>query len=77
MKIKEFIEQIKETIDTEKNLTLETKLEDIEEYDSIAFLSLMNLFDELEINLGPEDFDNLIYIKDLVDLAKNKIDDDF
>jgi len=75
MKLQEFLEQIKETIDTETNLTLDTKLEEIEEYDSVAFLSLMNLFDELEIELNPDDFDNIIYVKDLVNLAKDKIDD--
>jgi len=74
MKLEEFLELLAETIDTEEELAIETLLEDIEEYDSIAVLSLMSMFDEMGVKVTPNDFKNIEKVADLVRLAGDKIE---
>ena len=59
MKENEFIELLIETIDTEDEIGIDTLLEEIEEYDSIAVLSLMSMYDELSVKVSPDDFKDL------------------
>ncbi len=66
----EMIEAIAEVIDTEATLTPETPLESLEEYDSVAVLSLMSWFDELGISVAPKDFEGLKTVADLLALAE-------
>jgi acyl carrier protein len=73
MKENEFIELLTETIDTEDEIGVDTLLEEIEEYDSIAVLSLMSMYDELSIKVSPDDFKDLKTVADLVKLAGDKI----
>ena len=70
----DFLEMLKEAIDTEKNLDEHLNLEEIDEYDSIAVLSLISLYDEIGVKVSPNDFENLKTIKDLIKLAGNKIE---
>ena len=51
-------------------------LEAIEEYDSLAALSLMAMYDELGVNVLPKDFENLKTVKDLVTLAGGDVIDE-
>ncbi len=69
-----FLELLAETIDTEMELEETTLLDDIEEYDSIAVLSLMSLYDELSVKVSPRDFENLKVVADLIELVGEKIE---
>lgn len=66
----EFIDLLSETLDTEKILTIDTALEQVEEYDSIGILSLMSMYDDLGIKVSPNYFEQINTIADLVKLAK-------
>ncbi len=70
----EFLELLIDTIDTEDEITSDTELSSIEEYDSIAILSLMNMHDELDVNVTPESFKDLKSIDDLIRLAGSSVE---
>ena len=70
----EFLELLAETIDTEVELHEDLLLDEIEEYDSIAILSLMSMYDELSVKVSPLDFQNLKTVADLINLAGDKIE---
>ena len=70
----EFLELLAETIDTEVELHEDLLLDEIEEYDSIAILSLMSMYDELGVKVGPSDFQDLKTVKELINLAGDKIE---
>jgi len=70
----EFLELLAETIDTECELNEELLLDEIEEYDSIAILSLMSMYDDLDLKVGPTDFKDLKTVADLMHLAGSKIE---
>jgi len=70
MKIKEFLEVISEALDCEEELTIDQKVEDIEEWDSLGILSLVSMFDEMGIPVELDKFENIETIKQLADLAE-------
>ncbi len=70
----EFLELLADTIDTEMELNEELALDEIDEYDSIAVLSLMSLYDELGVKVSPSDFEKLEKVADLITLAGEKIE---
>ena len=70
----EFLEILAETIDTECKLSEELQLDEIDEYDSIAILSLMSMYDDLGIQVAPQDFKDLKTVANLVKLAGDKIE---
>jgi acyl carrier protein len=70
----EMIEAIAEVIDTEMELTPETKLDAIDYYDSVAVLSLMSWFDEIGVSVAPKDFEGLETVADLLALAGGNAD---
>lgn len=70
----EFLEGIAEALDCEVELSGDTILDDIDEYDSIGVLSLMSYFDELGIKVSPNDFEKFERVQDLINLAGDKID---
>ena len=70
----EFLEGIAEALDCEMELSGDTILDDIDEYDSIGVLSLMSYFDELGIKVSPNDFEKFETVQDLINLAGDKID---
>lgn len=76
MKKRDFLELLKETIGMEEDLEEEMLLEDIEEYDSLAVLSLMAMYDELGVNVIPKDFRKLKRAKELVALAGENLSDE-
>ena len=76
MKKRDFLELLKETIGMEEDLEEEMLLEDIEEYDSLAVLSLMAMYDELGVNVIPKDFRKLKRVKELVALAGEDLSDE-
>ena len=74
MKKEEFLELLAETIDTEEELNEEMSLDEIDEYDSIAVLSLMSMYDELGVKVVPNDFKELKSVADLIKLAGDKVE---
>lgn len=75
MKKKEFLELIKDTIGRDGDIEEGMLLEGIEEYDSLAALSLMAMYDELGVSVVPDDFIHLVSVRDLVALAAEKVTD--
>lgn len=73
---RDFLELLKETMGMEEDLEEEMLLEGIEEYDSLAALSLMAMYDELGINVAPKEFRNLKRVKELVALAGENVNDE-
>lgn len=76
MKKRDFLELLKETMGMEEDLEEEMLLENIEEYDSLAVLSLMAMYDELGVNVIPKDFRKLKRVKELVALAGENLSDE-
>lgn len=74
MKKEEFIELLIDTIDTEDEISEDSLLDEIEEYDSIAVLSLMSMYDDIGVKVSPNDFTKLKTIQDLITLAGDNIE---
>jgi acyl carrier protein len=74
MKKEEFLDLLAETIDTEEELSGQMSLGDIDEYDSIAILSLMSMYDELGVKVTPNDFKDLKTVADLIKLAGDRVE---
>lgn len=71
----ELLEEIKETLQRDEDVSLEMKLEDIEEWDSLATISIISLYDELfETIVKTNDIDNCKTVTDLVNLVSDKLD---
>ena len=73
MKKEEFIVLLEEAIDIEE-LNENMLLNEIDGYDSIAILSLMSIYDEINVKVSPNDFKDLKTINDLIQLAGNEIE---
>ena len=76
MKTKDFINELKEALeieDEDQEITLETNLKDLEEYDSLSVLSIIAMIDK---NFGKQipssDFIKITTIKSLIDLIGKK-----
>jgi acyl carrier protein len=72
MKTKDFINELKNALeieDEDKEITLETDLRDLEEYDSLSVLAIIAMIDE---NFGKQipssDFAKVTTVKSLMDL---------
>ena len=65
----EFIENLKENIQTSMELNENTLLDDIPEWDSLAMLGLLSLFDELNVEVGIDELEECKSIKDLLKKA--------
>ena len=68
MEIKEFIEKFAETIEVEnvESLTPDTPFRDLEEWSSLAYLSVIVMMDEqFDIQIEQTEFKNLETIQDL------------
>jgi acyl carrier protein len=71
----ELLNKIKNAIQREKELKEEMSLMDIEEWDSLAVLAVIALYDELfSVNLKYSSLNKIITVKDLLDLAKDKME---
>ena len=72
IKTEDFIKELKEALeikDEDQEITLETNLKDLEEYDSLSVLSIIAMIDK---NFGKQipssDFAKVTTIKSLIDL---------
>jgi len=71
---KEFLEQVKEALQREEDLSESMALSDIEEWDSLAVLSMMSLFDQLfSVNVPIEQINKCSRVSDLMSLAGGMI----
>ena len=71
MKVDEFLTTLKDMMDTETDLTLETKLSDVEEWDSLSlvtFLSYCNA--KLNRPVEPEELKSAQTVNDLYKLLE-------
>jgi len=68
MKINEFLGLLEETLEmSDGSLYLETNLKDLEEYDSLAVLSIIAMIDEkFGKSLSAQDFNEISDVKSLV-----------
>ena len=66
MSAETFIEKLTEMMDTEKNLTLETKLADVEEWDSLSFVTFLTYCNaKLKKSVTPEELKAAVTVGDL------------
>lgn len=64
----DFIDIFKELIQTDDDIALDTRLEDVEEWDSMAIMAMMAWYD---VEKGVKtDFDALMALETVGDLAK-------
>lgn len=66
MKVDEFLKTLKEMMDTEVELTLETKLSDVEEWDSLSFVTFLSFCNaKLNHPVEPEEIKKAQTVNDL------------
>ena len=70
MKTEDFINELKEALEIEdQEITLETNLKDLEEYDSLSVLSIIAMVDKnFAKQIPSSDFIKITTIKSLMDL---------
>lgn len=70
MKVEEFIKSLKEIMDSEENFDLETKLKDIEDWDSLSFVAFLSFCNsKLKLSLTPDEVKTAVTVGDLFKLA--------
>lgn len=75
MKKDELLEEIKEALQRDEELSLDMRLEDLDEWDSLAIISLIALYDDLfSVILTNEELQKCESVDDLVNLAKDRLD---
>ena len=69
MKVSEFIEKLKETLELEdEELNEDTNLKDLEEYDSLSVLSIIAMIDEnFGKQLSAQQFSDVTTVKSLIE----------
>lgn len=72
MNEQEFIEKMKdEVLDTENDITLDMKLEDVEEWDSLSFVSFIAMAKESGFSqVNRDSVNSAVTIHDLFELVK-------
>lgn len=69
MELREFLELTASAIGWEEELSPNDKLEDIEYWDSLGVLTLVNMLDQHGFKVDIADFEDLIYVSDYLDLV--------
>ena len=71
----ELLEEIKITLQREGEVSLDTKLEEMEEWDSLAYISIISLYDRLfNFIITIDKLKKSRTIDDLIQLVSNKLD---
>ncbi len=71
----ELLDEIKETLQRDEEISLSMKLEDLEEWDSLANISMISLYDQLfGVIVTSETIEDCETLDDLVKLVADKID---
>jgi acyl carrier protein len=66
------LELISEALEVEiKNENIQ--LDSLQEYDSMGILNIMEIFEQHQIDLFPEDFNEVHQVSELVKIVQNKI----
>lgn len=71
----EFLSEVAATLDMTEALTPEQVLADIPDYDSLAILNLLSLFDGLGVTTNPDEVSQATTAQDLIDIAGGALDD--
>jgi acyl carrier protein len=72
MTLNEFLEEVTEILELDNTINVETSLEELEEYDSLAIMSLIAFFDEnFEIEVTGEQLIEVKLVSDLISIAGN------
>ncbi len=76
MTLKNFIEEIKESLETEIELELNTDLRQLDEYDSMGVMTIIALVDEhFDMKLSSDQLKSITTIQSLINLiGNNKFD---
>ncbi|QGQ98481.1 acyl carrier protein [Paenibacillus psychroresistens] len=75
MKKIELLNEIKEILQVDMELTDDMKLEEIEDWDSLAIVSVISLFDLLlSVNITSQQVNNCRTIQDLLNLTNGKLE---
>lgn len=70
----ELLEEIKETLQRDEEISLEMQLEDIEEWDSLASISMISLYDQLfQVVVTADKLKECKTINDLIELVSDKL----
>lgn len=74
MDIQAFLEKMKEILDIEdRELSMEDEFKSLDEWSSLASLSLIAMVDEeYEVTLSGDDIRNAVTVQDLFNLIKSK-----
>lgn len=72
-----FIDLFKKTVETNnQDITQDTKFRDLENWDSLSFLSILAMIDEeYDVVIEGNDFRKLVTIKDLINEIKSRKND--
>ncbi len=69
MTLNEFLEELTEILEIEETVNISTSLEDMDEYDSLAIMSLIAFFDErFEVEVSGEQLIEVKLVSDLISL---------
>lgn len=71
----EFIAEIASTLESTEPLTGAKVLADIPDYDSLAILNLLSLYDGLNVTTNPEEISKAETVDDLVAIAGSALSD--
>ena len=72
---KELLEEIKLTLQREEEISLDTELEKMDEWDSVAYISIISLYDRLfDFIITIDKLKESKTIDDLIKLVSNKLD---
>ena len=70
----ELLDEIKETLQKDEDITLDMRLEDIEEWDSLANISMISLYDQLfDVIVTSDDLRKCGTVDDLIALVSYKL----
>lgn len=70
----QFLELMQETLDIETELTLDTKFRELEEWDSLAYLSTIAMIDdEYDVVINANEFKTLETLGDIVKAVESKL----
>lgn len=71
----EFLAEVAATLDMTEPLTPATVLADIPDYDSLAILNLLALYDGIGVATTPDKVTEAVTARDLIDIAGGALDD--
>lgn len=75
MKQEELLEEIKEALQRDEEISLDMSLEDIEEWDSLAVISMISLYDQLfSIVITNDQLSDCNTVQDLINLVSDKVE---